>query len=87
MEALELRNRQQMEYIGGLERDLAERAAEEVHRTVTKFKSALATNAERNHVITPSFNVLILFFFFLIESIPSLLSVSLDGHCRNHSGH
>lgn len=44
MEALELRNRQQMEYIGGLERDLAERAAEEVNRTVTKFKSALATN-------------------------------------------
>jgi len=29
MEALELRNRQQMEYIGGLERELAERAAEE----------------------------------------------------------
>lgn len=44
MEALELRNRQQMEYIEGLERDLAERVAEEVHLTMTKFKSALATN-------------------------------------------
>ena len=45
MEALELRNRQQREYIDALERDLAERTTEQVYLSPI-FNIAIATNGK-----------------------------------------